>query len=57
MGIFRDERSEEYPRFSKRVVESYWQTGIERVIETADLIYGPDPDFTELYMQYTCGGM
>jgi 4-carboxymuconolactone decarboxylase len=55
--IFRDERSEEYPRFSKRVIESYQQTGIERGMETADLIYGLDPDFTELYMQYTRGGM
>ena len=24
--MFRDERSEEYPRFSKRVIESYQQT-------------------------------
>lgn len=55
--MFRDERSEEYPRFSKRVIESYQQTGIERGMETADLIYGLDPDFTELYMQYTRGGM
>ena len=55
--MFRDERSEEYPRFSKRVIESYKQTGIERGMATADLIYGLDPDFTELYMQYTRGGM
>src|SRR6185369_9777443 len=51
--MFRDERSGEYPRFSKRVIESYQQTGIERGMETADLVYGLDPDFTELYMQST----
>src|SRR5215207_8636168 len=55
--MFRNERSEEYPRFSKRVIESYQQTGIERGMETANLVYGLDPDFTELYMQYTRGGM
>lgn len=55
--MFRDERSAEYPRYSKRVIESYQQTGIERGMETADLVYGLDPDFVELYMQYTRGGM
>jgi 4-carboxymuconolactone decarboxylase len=55
--MFRDERSDEYPRFSKRVIDSYRQTGIERGMETADMVYGLDPDFTELYMQYTRGGM
>ena len=55
--MFRDERDREYPRFSKRVIDSYRTTGIERGMETADLVYGLDPDFTELYMQYTRGGM
>lgn len=55
--MFRDERDQEYPRFSKRVIDSYRQTGIERGMETANLVYGLDPDFTELYMQYTRGGM
>jgi alkylhydroperoxidase/carboxymuconolactone decarboxylase family protein YurZ len=54
---FCDERSAEYPRFSKRVIDSYRKTGIERGMETADLVYGLDPDFTELYMQYTRGGI
>ncbi len=57
MVIFREERDAEYPRYSKRVVESYRQTGIERGMETADLVYGLDPEFVELYMQYTRGGM
>ena len=55
--MFRDERDQEYPRFSKRVIDSYRTTGIDRGMETANLIYGLDPDFTELYMQYTRGGM
>ena len=55
--MFRDERDQEYPRFSKRVIDSYRKTGIDRGMETANLIYGLDPDFTELYMQYTRGGM
>ena len=57
MPMYRDERDPEHPRFSKRVIESYRQTGIERGMETANLVYGLDPDFTELYMQYTRGGM
>ena len=55
--MYRDERDGEYPRFSKRVIDSYRTTGIDRGMETANLIYGLDPDFTELYMQYTRGGM
>jgi 4-carboxymuconolactone decarboxylase len=55
--MYRDERDGEYPRFSKRVIDSYRTTGIDRGMETANLVYGLDPDFTELYMQYTRGGM
>jgi alkylhydroperoxidase/carboxymuconolactone decarboxylase family protein YurZ len=55
--MFRDERDREYPRFSKRVIDSYRTTGINRGMETATLAYGLDPDFTELCMQYTRGGM
>jgi 4-carboxymuconolactone decarboxylase len=55
--VFRDERSEEYPRYSKRVVERYRITGLERGLEFLDLVYALDPDFAELLSQYVRGGM
>jgi 4-carboxymuconolactone decarboxylase len=55
--VFRDERSEEYPRYSKRVVERYGLTGTGRGLEFLDLVYGLDPDFAEILSQYVRGGM
>ena len=55
--MFRDERSEEYPRHSKRVVESYRATGLERGIELLDFAYALDPDFAELLGLYVRGGL
>ena len=57
MVVFRDERSEQYPRYSKRVVERYGITGVERGLEFLDIVYGLDPDFAELLSQYVRGGM
>jgi 4-carboxymuconolactone decarboxylase len=56
--MFRDERSEEYPRYSKRVIENYRRLGLgDRPIEYLDVIYGLDPDFCELFTQYIRAGM
>lgn len=57
MAVFRDERSAEDPRFSKRVVDSYRETGLERTMEAAELAYALDPDWAELFTQYVRGGM
>ena len=57
MAVFRDERSEEYPRYSKRAIDSYRQTGLERPLELLDLVYGLDPDWAELFTQYVRGGL
>jgi 4-carboxymuconolactone decarboxylase len=55
--VFRDERSEEYPRHSKRAVESFRQTGLERGIELMDFVYALDPDWAELLGLYVRGGL
>ena len=55
--MFRDERSAEDPRFSKRVIDSYRETGLERTMEAAELAYALDPDWAELFTQYVLGGM
>jgi 4-carboxymuconolactone decarboxylase len=55
--MFRDERSEEFPRHSKRVVESYRATGLERGLELLDFAYALDPDFAELLGLYVRGGL
>jgi 4-carboxymuconolactone decarboxylase len=39
------------------VIESYRRTGLERTLETLELAYGLDPDWAELYSQYTRGGL
>ena len=57
MAVYRDERSPEHPRYSKRLVESYQQTGIELNLPQMDRIYGLDPDFCELWMQFIRGGL
>lgn len=57
MAVFRDERSEEHPRYSRRIVESYRVTGLERGLETLDLLYALDPDMAELFSQYVRGGL
>ena len=56
--MFRDERSEEYPRYSKRVIENYRQLGLgDSPIEYLDTIYALDPDWCELFTQYIRAGM
>ena len=55
--MYRDERSAEDPRFSKRVIDSYRETGLERTMEAAELAYALDPDWAELFTQYVRGGM
>jgi len=57
MPVFRDERSEEYPHFSKRVIESYRKTGIDRVMDQMNLLYGIDPDWLELFNQFIRGDL
>lgn len=58
MVVYRDERSEEYPRYSKRAIENYRAMGLgDSAIEYLDVIYGLDPDWCELFMQYTRAGM
>ena len=57
MPVPRDERSEEYPRYSKRVIESYRRTGLDRTIEMIDQVYALDPDFAELFTQYVRGDL
>jgi len=56
--VFRDERSDEYPRYSKRAIDNYRQLGLgDSMIEYLDVIYGLDPDWCELFHQYTRAGM
>lgn len=56
--MFRDERSDEFPRYSKRVIENYRQLGLGgSPTEYLDVIYGLDPDFCELFTQYIRAGM
>lgn len=58
MVVFRDERSEEYPRYSKRAIDNYRAMGLgDSMIEYLDTIYGLDPEWCELFMQYTRAGM
>jgi 4-carboxymuconolactone decarboxylase len=57
MTVFRDKRSELDPRFSKRVIDSFLETGLDRIKPRLDLVYGLDPDFAELYTQYVRGDM
>ena len=58
MVVFRDERSEEYPRYSKRAIDNYRAMGLgDTMIDYLDTIYGLDPDWCELFMQYTRAGM
>jgi 4-carboxymuconolactone decarboxylase len=56
--VFRDERSEEYPRYSKRAIDNYRAMGLgDSMIEYLDTIYGLDPEWCELFMQYTRAGL
>jgi 4-carboxymuconolactone decarboxylase len=56
--MFRDERSEEYPRYSRRVIENYRALGLgDSPLEYLDTIYGLDPDWCELFTQYIRAGM
>jgi 4-carboxymuconolactone decarboxylase len=56
--VHRDERSDEYPRYSKRAIDNYRAMGLgDSMIEYLDVIYGLDPDWCELFMQYTRAGM
>ena len=58
MVVFRDERSEEYPRYSKRAIDNYRAMGLgDSMIEYLDTIYGLDPEWCELFMQYTRAGL
>jgi 4-carboxymuconolactone decarboxylase len=57
MTVFRDRRSELDPRFSKRVIDSFLATGLDRIKPRLELVYGLDPDFAELYTQYVRGDM
>ena len=57
MVVFRDERSEEYPRYSKRAIDNYRQMGLERRIEYIDFVYALDPDWAELLGLYVRGGL
>jgi len=56
--VFRDERSAEYPRYSKRAIDNYRAMGLgDSMIEYLDTIYGLDPEWCELFMQYTRAGL
>ena len=58
MAVFRDERSAEYPRYSKRAIDNYRAMGLgDTMIEYLDTIYGLDPDWCELFLQYVRAGM
>jgi 4-carboxymuconolactone decarboxylase len=58
MAILRDERDEEYPRYSKRAIDNYRAMGLgDSMIEYLDTIYGLDPEWCELFMQYTRAGL
>jgi 4-carboxymuconolactone decarboxylase len=57
VAVFRDERSEEYPRYSKRVIDSVKVTGIEHGLGFMELAYALDPDWAELLGLYVRGGM
>jgi 4-carboxymuconolactone decarboxylase len=57
VAVFRDERSEEYPRYSKRVIDSIKVTGIEQGLGFTELAYALDPDWAELLGLYVRGGM
>jgi 4-carboxymuconolactone decarboxylase len=56
--VFRDERSAEYPRYSKRAIDNYRAMGLgDSMIEYLDTIYGLDPDWCELFLQYIRAGL
>ena len=58
MAVYRDERSEEFPRYSKRAIDNYRAMGLgDSMIEYLDTIYGLDPEWCELFMQYTRAGL
>jgi alkylhydroperoxidase/carboxymuconolactone decarboxylase family protein YurZ len=57
VAVYRDERSPEHPRYSKRLIESYHQTGLDRNLPQLERIYGLDPDWCELFMQFIRGGL
>jgi 4-carboxymuconolactone decarboxylase len=58
VAVYRDERSEEYPRYSKRAIDNYRVLGLgDSMIEYLDVIYGLDPEWCELFMQYTRAGL
>lgn len=58
MAVFRDERSEEYPRYSKRAIDNYRALGLgDSMLSYLDTIYDLDPDWCELFMQYTRAGL
>ena len=58
MAVYRDKRSEEYPRYSKRAIDNYRALGLgDSMIEYLDTIYGLDPEWCELFMQYTRAGL
>jgi 4-carboxymuconolactone decarboxylase len=58
VAVYRDERSEEYPRYSKRAIDNYRAMGLgDSMIEYLDTIYGLDPEWCELFMQYTRAGL
>ena len=58
MVVFRDERSEEYPRYSKRAIDNYRAMGLgDSMIEYLDTSYGLDPDWCELFLQYIRAGL
>jgi 4-carboxymuconolactone decarboxylase len=58
VAVYRDERSDEYPRYSKRAIDNYRAMGLgDSMIEYLDTIYGLDPEWCELFMQYTRAGL
>src|SRR6478736_1069722 len=57
MSVVRDQRSEHDPRFSKRTLDSYRETGAASIFETLDRVYGLDPDWAELFTQYVRGDL
>lgn len=52
MAVIRDERDEQYPRYSKKVMRFVREIGLERSVAFLDMVYGLDPDFAELFAQY-----
>jgi 4-carboxymuconolactone decarboxylase len=55
--VYRDERDPEHPKFSRRVINKWRLTGVDRVLPLHEQYYALDPDWTELFHQFVAEGM